>query len=86
MGEEVHRAGVEAHLAERAETAALRVRKRRAKTDGLNVRRMRELLTAGTFPEPWIPPEHVLEMRLRGRLYKALLDVRSSWQQRLQAV
>jgi transposase len=84
--EELQRAGMEAHLAEPADTAALRGPKRRAKTDGLDARHLRELLMAGTLPESWIPPEHVQEMRLRVRLYKDLQDARISWQQRLQAI
>ena len=84
--EELRRAGMEAHLAEPADTQALRGPKRRAKTDGIDARHLRELLRAGTLPESWIPPEHVLEMRTRVRLYKALLDERTTWLQRIHAV
>jgi transposase len=62
---------VEAHLAEPAETAAARGPKRRAKTDRTDARHLRELLAAGRLPESWIPPEQVLEMRARLRLFKA---------------
>src|SRR4051794_41654688 len=58
--EEMQRAGIEAHLAEPADTAAARGPKRRAKTDRTDARHLRELLTAGRLPESWIPPEHVL--------------------------
>ena len=84
--EEIERAGFRAHLAEPADTAALRGRKRRAKTDGSDARLMREALTQGRLPESWIPPAHVLEVRARVRMYKALIDMRRQWQQRIHAV
>ena len=43
------------------------------------------LLLEGRFPESWIPPAHVLEMRTLGRLYCALMDERRAWQQRIHA-
>jgi transposase len=46
---------------------------------------MRSALQAGTVPESWIPPTHVLETRALVRLYKALLDDRTAWQQRMHA-
>ena len=55
--EELQRAGIEAHLAEPAETAAARGPKRRAKTDRTDARLLRELLAAGRLSEFWIPPE-----------------------------
>src|SRR5215218_5515778 len=58
--EELHRAGIEAHLAEPADTAAARGPKRRAKTDRTDARLLGELLAAGRLPESWIPPEQVL--------------------------
>jgi transposase len=61
--EELQRAGIEAHLAEPADTAAARGPKRRAKTDRTDARHLRELLAGGRLPESWIPPEQVLEMR-----------------------
>ncbi len=84
--EELRRAGMEVHLAEPADTQALRGPKRRAKTDGADALHLRQLLAAGTLPESWIPPEHVLEMRTRVRLYKSLVDERTAWQQRIHAV
>jgi transposase len=83
--EELQRAGIEAHLAEAAETAARRGPKRRAKTDRSDARLLRELLTDGRIPESWIPPEPVLEARATVRLYKDLLDERTGWLQRVQA-
>lgn len=83
--EELQRAGMQPHLAEPADTAALRGRKRRAKTDRLDAQLMRTALQNGTLPESWIPPTHVLEVRALVRLYKALLDDRTAWQQRMHA-
>ncbi len=83
--EELERVGVAVHLAEPAETAALRGRKRRAKTDKADCDHMCELLRVGRLPESWIPPAHIIELRTLVRLRKALLDERTSWQQRLQA-
>lgn len=83
--EELHAAGVEAHVAEPAESAFLRGPKRRAKTDRTDARHLRQLLTEGRLPESWIPPTHVLEARNVVRLYKALLDDRTAWAQRIQA-
>ncbi len=42
---------------------------------------MRTLLLEGRFPESWIPPVHVLEIRTLGRLYCTLMDERRAWQQ-----
>jgi transposase len=83
--EELQRANVTAHLAEPAETAARRGSKRRAKTDWADARHLRQLLADGRVPESWIPPAHVLETRARVRLYKDLLEERTSWQQRVHA-
>jgi transposase len=83
--EELHAAGARAHLAEPAETRSLRGRKRRAKTDRLDARHLRDLLLAGRLPESWIPPEHILELRSKVRLRKTLVDERSAWLQRIQA-
>jgi transposase len=83
--EELQAAGAKAHLAEPAETRSLRGRKRRAKTDRLDARHLRDLLLAGRLPESWIPPEHILELRSKVRLRKTLVDERSAWLQRVQA-
>jgi transposase len=61
--EELRRAGMEAHLAEPADTAAARGRKKRAKTDRADARLLRELLAQGRLPECRIPPQHVLDCR-----------------------
>jgi transposase len=83
--EEVERAGHRAHLADPAETAAKRGRKRRAKTDRADCDLLLRLLSARELPESWIPPAQILELRTRVRLRKTLIDQRTAWQQRLQA-
>jgi transposase len=85
VAEELLAAGIEPHLAEPADTAALRGRKRHAKTDKTDARHLRVHLLAGDLPECWIPPEHVLEARAVVRLYKDLLDERGAWHQRIAA-
>lgn len=83
--EELLAAGIAAHLAEPADTAALRGNKRHAKTDKTDTRLLRVHLLAGDLPESWIPPEHMLEARAVVRLYKDLLDERGAWHQRIAA-
>ena len=56
IAEELAAAGVAVHLAEPADTAFLRGRKRHAKTDKTDSRHLRELLAEGRLPECWIPP------------------------------
>ena len=85
VAEELARVGAEAHLAEPADTAKERGRKQRAKTDRSDARLQRELLGSGRLPESWIPPDHVLEVRARVRLYKDLADERRGWMQRIRA-
>lgn len=84
--EELVAAGVTAHLAEPAETANLRGRKARAKTDRADARHLRQLLQQGRLPEAWAPPEEILELRQRVRLRKTLVDQRTAWQQRIHAL
>ena len=83
--EELAAAGVVAHLGDPAETAGLRGPKKRAKTDRADARLLRMLLLEGRFPESWIPPAHVVEVRTLGRLYCTLMDERRAWQQRIHA-
>jgi len=85
VAEEVTRAGHRAHLADPAETAVKRGRKRRAKTDRADCDLLLRLLSARELPESWIPPAQILELRTRVRLRKTLVDERTGWQQRLQA-
>ncbi len=77
--EELERAGVEAHLAEPADTATLRGRKKRAKTDRADARHLRTLLIEDRLPQSWIAPPHVLEVRTKGRAYVALMDHRRAF-------
>jgi len=83
--EELQRVGARVHLAEPAETSARRGRKKRAKTDREDARRLRELLQAGRVPESWIPPAWLLELRSKVRLRHTLIEERGEWQQRIQA-
>src|ERR1700758_1900239 len=83
--EELCAAEVGAHLGDPAEIAVRRGPKKRAKTDRADARLLRSLLLEGRFPESWIPPAHVLEIRTLGRLYCTLMDERRIWQQRIHA-
>jgi transposase len=84
--EELTRVGAEVHLAEPADTSAKRGPKRRAKTDRLDARLLRELLIERRLPEAWIAPAHILDLRARVRLRKTLVDERAEWLQRIHAV
>ena len=84
--EELQRAGMEAHLAEPADTAAARGRKKRAKTDRADARLLRDLLAQGRLPECWIPPQHVLECRALRECYHDLRAEHTAWVQRIHAV
>ncbi len=84
--EELRGVGAQVHLAEPAETSALRGNKKRAKNDRADARHLRELLMASRLPESWIPPDHILDLRARVRLRHTLVDQRGEWQQRMQAV
>lgn len=84
--EELQAVGARVHLAEPADTRALRGPKRRAKTDRLDARHLRELCQQGRVPESWIPPAHIQDLRSRVRLRKALMDERVAWQQRIHAI
>lgn len=83
--EELEAAGMRAHLAEPAETRALRGPKRRAKTDRADARHLRELLSQGRIPEAWIPPPAIQDLRTRVRMRQALVGERTAWQQRIHA-
>jgi transposase len=86
VAEELARAGIATHLAEPADTRALRGPKRRAKTDRTDAHHLRELLRAGTLPESWMPPAHVADARTRVRLRRALVGERTGWYQRIHAI
>jgi transposase len=82
---ELAAAGITAHLAGPADTAALRGRKRHPETGKAGARHLRAHLLAGDLPGSWIPPQHVLEARATVRLYKDLVDERGAWHQRVAA-
>jgi transposase len=84
--EELHRIRAVVHLAEPADTAALRGHKQHAKNDRADARHLRELLMAGRLPESWIAPAHILDLRARVRLRHTLSEQRGEWQQRIQSV
>jgi transposase len=86
IAEEMAKAGVDAHLAEPADTSALRGPKRRAKTDKADAKLLRELLATGRLPECYIPPAQVLEWRALLELYQDLRIQHTGWAQRIQAV
>src|SRR6266571_3872175 len=79
-------AGVRAQLAEPADTAAARGRKKRAKTDRADSRLLRELVEGDRVPRCWIPPRQVLEHRALLELYHDLRREHTAWVQRIHAV
>jgi len=84
--EELAAAGVTAHLAEPADTAFARGRKRHAKTDKTDCRHLRQLLSEGRLPECWIPPGRILECRAMLETYHDLRAEHTAWVQRIHAV
>jgi transposase len=86
IAEELQRAGMDAHLAEPADTAAARGPKKRARTDRADARLLRGLLAQGRLPECWIPPQHVLEFRALLECYHDLRAEHTAWVQRVHAV
>ncbi len=83
---ELAAAGIGVHLAEPADTAFARGRKRHAKTDKTDSRHLRQLLAEGRLPECWIPPEQVLECRALLEAYHDLRREHTAWVQRIHAV
>ncbi len=83
--EELQRAGIEAHLAEPADTKALQGRKKRAKTDRIDAKHLRDLLVIERLPESWVPPEHVQEIRTLMRMRHGMVEERSAHLQRIHA-
>lgn len=86
VAEEIRAAGMVVHLAEPAETANLRGRKRRAKTDRADARHQRDLLVQGRLPTCWIPPTEILEARALLGCYHDLRRDHTAWLQRIHAV
>jgi len=83
---ELAAAGVAAHLAEPADTAFARGRKRHAKTGKTDCRHLRMLLAEGRLPQCWIPPSRILECRALLELYHDLRAEHAAWVQRIHAV
>jgi transposase len=83
---EVAAAGLVPHVADPAELAAHRGRKRHAKTDRADARFIREQLQDGRLPECWVPPPRILEYRALLELYHDLREDHTAWVQRIQAV
>ena len=86
VAEELAAAGITAHLAEPADTAFGRGRKRHAKTGKTDSRHLRMLLAQGRLPECWIPPGHILEARALPATYHDLRREHAAWVQRIHAV
>jgi transposase len=86
VAEEMGSAGIGVHLAEPADTAFARGRKRHAKTDRTDARHLRELLAEGRVPECWVPPAQVLEGRALLEAYHDLSREHTAWVQRVHAV
>jgi transposase len=86
VAEELAAAGITAHLAEPADTAFARGRKRHAKTDKTDCRHLRMLLAEGRLPECWIPPSRILEARALLELHHDLRAEHTAWVQRIHAV
>jgi transposase len=86
VAEELAAAGCQAYVGEPADTAALRGRKRRAKTDRTDSRHIRELVDSGRLPLCWIPPWRVLECRALLQAYHDLRVAHTGWVQRVHAV
>ena len=85
VAEEVAAAGLRPRLADPAELAGQRGRRRHAKTDRADARFMREQLQAGRLPECWVPPPHVLEYRALLEAYHDLRADHTAWVQRIHA-
>src|SRR6201989_694108 len=77
VAEELAAAGVAAHLAEPADTAFARGRKRHAKTDNTRW---------PPLPECWSPPGGILECRALPETYHDLRAEHTAWVQRIHAV
>jgi transposase len=86
VAEELAAAGIAAHLAEPADTAFARGRKRHAKTDKTDCRHLRMLLSEGRLPECWVPPSRILECRALLETYHDLRAEHTAWVQRIHAV
>ena len=85
LAEELEAAGMRARVADPAEAAALKGKKKRAKTDRADAKHLRMLLAQDRVPDSWIAPHHVDQTRALGRLYLDLRNDRARWNQRVHA-
>ena len=85
IAEELAAAGMRPRVADPAEAAALKGKKRRAKTDRADAKHLRMLLVDDRVPDSWIPPAHIDQTRALGRLYLDLRNDRARWAQRVHA-
>jgi hypothetical protein len=76
---ELRRAGIEAHLAGPADTAAARGRKSGPAPARPTAGLMRDLMAGGRLPECWIPPPQILEYRALPETYHALRREHTAW-------
>ena len=83
---ELAAAGVAAHVAEPADTAFARGRRRHARTGKTGSRHLRRLLAGGRLPGCWIPPWHTLECRARLETHHDLRAGRTAGVPRIHAV
>jgi hypothetical protein len=86
VAEELPAAGITARVAEPADTAFARGRKRHAKTGKTDSRHLRELLAEGRLPECWIPPSRILDCRALLETCHDLRAEHTAWVQRVHAV
>jgi transposase len=86
VAEEMRRAGVRVELAQPADTAALRGRRHKAKTDRADSKLLRDALVAGRIPACYIPPAYVLDCRALLETYTDLRREHTAWIQRAHAV
>jgi hypothetical protein len=81
--DELRRAGVDAHLAEPAGTAAARDPSSGPRPTGPTPGSYGSCWPRGDLPESWIAAEQVLEMRGLLQLFKDLRDEHTGWVKRL---
>ena len=86
VSEELATAGIAAHLGEPADTAALRGRKRHAKTDKTDAAAPADAAGRGPAARMLDPPAHILEYRALLETYHDLRTAHTAWVQRIHAV
>lgn len=84
--EDLLAAGFDAHMAEPADTAALRGQKRRARPTSVTPVSCASCWRWAGSPESWIPPAHIADLRETVRFWKKLVDECNCRQPRMHAV